>query len=142
MRRVAILVLLFTAACLGSSYSKEISKAEELISKSTKMWGDIISCGDYNEIIKTCNSKAKVDEEAIEHLKKAIQLGKDDRDKEYAEYLLNYVENSMKATNKYREYAELMLNGKEKEARIAAEEATGYIEEAIDWKKRASQLRR
>ena len=141
MKRVILLLLLLTGACMGSSYSGEISKAEKLISQSTDMWGDIISCGDYAKIIKTCDAKAEVDAKAMEHLKKAIQLGKSDKEKVYAQYLLNYVENSMKATKKYREYAELMLNGNEGDASIAAEEATNYIEAAIGWKKRAAQIK-
>ncbi len=129
------------SACVGSSYSGEVSKAEELISQATNMWGDIISSDDYAKIIKTCDVKAEVDAKAMEHLEKATQLAKSDEERLYAQYLLNYVESSAKATQKYREYAELMLNGDESRANIAALEANSYLEEVIAWKKRAAQLK-
>jgi hypothetical protein len=140
-RFILLWILIATSACVGSSYAGEISKAEKLISQSTAMWGDIISSDDYAKIIKTCDVKAEVDAKAMEHLKKAVQLAKSDEEKLYAQYLLNYVESSAKATQKYREYAELMLNGDESGANIAALEANSYLEEAIAWKKRAAQLK-
>ncbi len=136
-----LLAIVATSACIGSSYAGEVSKAEKLISRSTSLWGEIISSNNYAEIIKTCDAKAEVDAKAMEHLEKAAELAKSDEEKLYAQYLLNYVENSAKATRKYREYAELMLSGDESGASIAALEANSYLEEAISWKKRAAQLR-
>jgi ubiquinone biosynthesis protein UbiJ len=140
-RFILLWILIAMSACVGSSYSGEVSKAEELISQATNMWGDIISSDDYAKIIKTCDVKAEVDAKAMEHLEKATQLAKSDEERLYAQYLLNYVESSAKATQKYREYAELMLNGDESRANIAALEANSYLEEVIAWKKRAAQLK-
>ena len=136
-----LILILLASACLGSSYSGEVSKAEQLISKSTAMWGEIISSNDYAEIIKTCDAKAKVDFKAMEHLRKAAQLAESEEQRLYAEYLLSYVESSARAARKYREYAELMLSGDESRANIAALEANSYLEEAISWKKRASDVK-
>ncbi len=141
MRRVTLFFILLTIACLGSSYGGEVSKAEKLISKSTAMWGEIISSNDYAEIIKTCDAKAEVDARAMEHLRKAEQLAENEEQRLYAEYLLKYVESSAKATQKYKEYAELMLEGNKSRANIAALEANSYLEEAISWKKRASEVK-
>ena len=105
------------------------------------MWGEIISSSDYAKIIKTCDAKAEVDAKAMEHLKRAAQLAKSDEERLYVEYLLKYVESSAKATQKYREYAELMLNGEKGKANIAALEANSYLEEAIAWKKRAYEIK-
>ena len=142
MSRLLLLsLLLLTSACMGSSYAGEVSKAEKSISEATALWGGIISSNDYQKIMETCDAKAGVDSKAKEHLEKAAQLAKTEEERLYVQYMLSYVENSAKATQKYREYAELMLNGDKGRANIAAQEANSYLEEAIAWKKRAAQLK-